>query len=444
MRLLMLLWAAPLLAQSVLIQGVPHLRQKPDFCGEACVAMALGHGGRAVSQDAVFAASGLPANAGRGCFTPDLYRALQALGVQTPAPWVALPDEAGARAGALSSEWARLRRVLSVGGLPIVCMRFDDPPRDSEHFRLLVGFDERQGTVTYHDPALDGGAYQTMAVAKFPRLWPLSDGRGHRFLVRFVVPSGDPELAATQRRLGPGFRVAREGPFLVAGDGTAAEFAAARSGTIRWAYQHLRREFFDQRGLDRTITVYLFRDKDSYQHNARALFGETPDTPFGYYSARFNALVMNISTGGGTLVHEMVHPLLATDFPGVPAWFNEGLASLFEQCGESQDRIVGFLNWRLPGLQRAIANGTLGSLSKLMSTTSGQFYGPDAGANYAQARYLLYWLQEQGLLHEYYRRFRANHAKDPTGIQTLRTVLGGRSIEEIDRAFTEFARGLSV
>ena len=26
---------------SVLIAGVPHIRQEPDFCGEACVAMAL-------------------------------------------------------------------------------------------------------------------------------------------------------------------------------------------------------------------------------------------------------------------------------------------------------------------------------------------------------------------------------------------------------------------
>ena len=27
--------------RSVLIEGVPHLEQKPDFCGEACAAMYL-------------------------------------------------------------------------------------------------------------------------------------------------------------------------------------------------------------------------------------------------------------------------------------------------------------------------------------------------------------------------------------------------------------------
>ena len=31
------------------------------------------------------------------------------------------------------------------------------------------------------------------------------------------------------------------------------------------------------------------------------------------------------------LVHEMVHPFMDADFPACPAWFNEGLASLYEQ-----------------------------------------------------------------------------------------------------------------
>ena len=66
------------------------------------------------------------------------------------------------------------------------------------------------------------------------------------------------------------------------------------------------------------------------------------------------ALVMNIATGGGTLVHEIVHPFVAANFPDCPAWFNEGLGSLYEQCGEEDGQIHGYTNWRLPGLQAAI------------------------------------------------------------------------------------------
>ena len=57
---------------------------------------------------------------------------------------------------------------------------------------------------------------------------------------------------------------------------------------------------------------------------------------------------MNIATGGGTLVHELVHPYVEADFPGAPPWLNEGLGSLFEQSDERDGYIVGLTNWRLP------------------------------------------------------------------------------------------------
>jgi hypothetical protein len=47
-----------------------------------------------------------------------------------------------------------------------------------------------------------------------------------------------------------------------------------------------------------------------------------------------------------------------------------------------------------------------------------------APANYGQARYLCYYLQQQGLLREFYRRFHTNREKDPTGYATLQEVLG--------------------
>jgi len=43
----------------VLLEGAPHVRQKPDFCGEACVEMALTRLGKKLSQDEVFNRSGV-------------------------------------------------------------------------------------------------------------------------------------------------------------------------------------------------------------------------------------------------------------------------------------------------------------------------------------------------------------------------------------------------
>jgi hypothetical protein len=244
-------------------------------------------------------------------------------------------------------------------------------------------------------------------------------------------------------RLGERFTVQIEAPFLVAGDLAPDELARIRTGTIRWAYERLGADFFDAGTFDQALTIYLFRDAESYEHHARALFGDPPDTPYGYYSAQHRALVMNIATGGGTLVHEMVHPMLEHDFPRVPAWFNEGLASLFEQCAERGGRITGLLNWRLDGLRRALAADRLGSLDTLLATTRSEFYGRRSGLNYAQARYLLYWLQEQGLLHDFYRRFRASAHRDPTGRTALEAVLG-EDIASIDARYRAFVRGLEI
>src|SRR5215475_7770750 len=49
-----------------LIRGVPHVRQKPDFCGEACAEMVLAWQGRSGTQDDVFDLSGIDPALGRG------------------------------------------------------------------------------------------------------------------------------------------------------------------------------------------------------------------------------------------------------------------------------------------------------------------------------------------------------------------------------------------
>ena len=91
----------------------------------------------------------------------------------------------------------------------------------------------------------------------------------------------------------------------------------------------------------------------------------------------------------------------------MPSWFNEGLASLYEQCAISRDNrsITGLANWRLPALKQAIRRETLRPLRELIEDE--HFYADDrVGMNYAQARYLLMYLQEKKLLTDYYAHFR--------------------------------------
>ncbi|MBI5478865.1 MAG: hypothetical protein HY906_08420 [Deltaproteobacteria bacterium] len=241
-------------------------------------------------------------------------------------------------------------------------------------------------------------------------------------------------VAALKKKAPASFSVVVSPPFVVVGDAPAARLRALAEGRIRWTADRLRQEHFD-RELPEILTIWLFRNGASYRRYTRELFGETPTTPFGYYSARDRALVMNIGSGGGTLVHELVHPYVAANFPACPAWLNEGLASLYEGATSRGARIRGLVNWRLPGLQAAIRARRLPTFAQLLATTDQEFYEEDPGTNYAQARFLCLYLQERGLLRRFFREARAAHGRDPGGVLTLRRVLGQPDLERFQQAW---------
>lgn len=230
--------------------------------------------------------------------------------------------------------------------------------------------------------------------------------------------------AALRERYGPhGLTVLVERPFVLVGNQGLEALRRRAEGTVRWAVHRLEQDYFDAAPLD-IVEVWLLGDDQSYRAHAVAVLGEQPDTPYGYFTPKHQVLIMNIATGGGTLVHELVHPFVDNDFPECPSWLNEGLASLYEQCSDHDGHIWGLTNWRLPGLQETIEAGRLPSFGVLLSTTRDQFYEDDPGSNYAQARYLCMYLQEMGQLQAFYRDFRRDVGHDPTGLATLRGIVG--------------------
>jgi hypothetical protein len=423
---------------SVLIRDVPHVRQKPDFCGEACAAMWLAHLGRAVDQDWVYDQSGLDPVEGRGCYTPELAAALTKIGFRIGPVWHKLP--AAKAAETLDALFGEMHADLAAGVPSIVCMHYDRQPGTTEHFRLVLGYDAKSDEVIYHEPAEDRGSLLRMKRAEFLALWPLKSGPRESMAIRLRLESGEllPGRAAAtftaadyaqhimslKKKLpGEGFTLIVQPPFVVIGDDKPEQVRRSATGTVQWAVAHLKAAYFPSDPAE-ILDIWLFKDKESYERNCRKVFKSDPTTPYGYFSHADKALVMNIATGGGTLVHEIVHPFMAANFPGCPAWLNEGLGSLYEQCGEKEGRIAGYTNWRLAGLQEAIRKKRVPAFKDLCGTTDREFYSEDRGTNYAQARYLCYYLQEQGLLQKFYRQFRASAKKDPTGYESLKAVLG--------------------
>lgn len=233
----------------------------------------------------------------------------------------------------------------------------------------------------------------------------------------------DAHVARLREKLaGSAFTVVVQPPFVVIGDEPARVLQRRSVNTVQWAVDSLKREYFAS-DPDHIIDIWLFRDRASYEDHVPKLFGRKPHTPYGYYSRSGRYMAMNIAAGGGTLVHEIVHAFVAANFPQCPAWFNEGLGSLYEQSTHRDGRIVGLANWRLAGLQQAIRNAGTIRLESLTGTDTQGFYGENAGLHYAMARYLCLYLQKQDKLRDYYHAFAAGHADDPTGYATLQRIL---------------------
>jgi hypothetical protein len=227
-------------------------------------------------------------------------------------------------------------------------------------------------------------------------------------------------------------------PFVLAGDGGIEKLKGYRDRTILAAARALHATYFEAQPTE-PILIFLFESEEPYKRLAKKWFDDD-DVPHFGFCRHDGIMLMNISTGGGTLVHEVVHALIKPDFPSVPTWFNEGLASLYEQCDLDGDRIVGLKNWRLPALKKAIREDRLRPIDEMIADRD--FYNADrVGLNYAQARYLLMYLQEKGRLKQFYSDFRAAAKDDPSGVETLHAVAPGKW-QDFERQWRAWVTGL--
>jgi hypothetical protein len=410
--------------------------------------------GYAVDQRAVFDRTGLDPRLGRGAYTAELKRAVDAFGFRSGPVWY---DVSAANAAAeLQRAFEGLVADIARGVPSIVCMHYDRGPDAPEHFRLVLGFDRATNEIVYHEPAQSGGAYKRMAVARLFELWPLKYRADRWTVIRIAleparIDVGRPQdgvtlgahaqhVMKTRAKIPEGFATRIVGPFLVIGDESPAR-VEHHAQTVEWAVQHLKRDF-RMREPPNVIDIWLLGSTESYVQNALRLYGKRPSTPYGFFLPEHQALYMNIATGGGTLVHEVVHPFIAASFPSVPSWFNEGLASLYEAVRERNGQLWGLPNWRLEGLKRAIRAGKLPTFAAMTGDSDARFYASSTG--YAQARYLCLYLQEKGLLHRYYDRFSAGAAADPTGYNTLVDVLGKPDMTRFEAQWRAWALALEA
>lgn len=195
----------------------------------------------------------------------------------------------------------------------------------------------------------------------------------------------------------------------------------------------------------RAISVYLFPSAAPYEAYCKKKWGEKCLSKYGFYRPDERRMVMNAGLGLGTLTHELVHPIVESDFPGAPAWINEGIASLFEAPSlPRRGEIHGVKNWRHPRLITALAapaEKESTRLDALFGMDDETFRNDAEDLHYAMARYTCQWLDGKGKLWDFYRGWRDGVADDPNGEKAFAAAMGA-SPQEANAAWVKWVRAL--
>jgi len=229
--------------------------------------------------------------------------------------------------------------------------------------------------------------------------------------------------------------------FLVAAPSGALGSSAAVTKLALKAY-------FNQRFSTKpkkAVAVLLFDDAPPYDAYCKKQWKKKCISPYGFYDHATRTVVMNAGPGIGTLTHELVHPIIETDFPKAPDWINEGIASLYEAFNfPKPGEIRGNKNWRLPALLEALrskSDKAHASLPALFAMSDDEFRGSRESLNYATARYFCQWMDSQNKLWPFYRAWRDDFANDPTGEKAFVAVMG-KSPTDFDAKWVAWVKAL--
>ena len=153
----------------------------------------------------------------------------------------------------------------------------------------------------------------------------------------------------------------------------------------------------------------------------------------GYYDKDNKRLVTR--DVGPSLRHEYFHVLHWRHMMRIgqvhPIWVQEGLASMFEDMdGDSFAP-----SWRTNMVKRMQRRGGIVDLDALVQMPRKRFMGSRRQAHYAEARALMVYLADRGVLRDWYAKYVDGFETDPTGAGALCAALGAHDLAEAQRGF---------
>ena len=217
------------------------------------------------------------------------------------------------------------------------------------------------------------------------------------------------------------------------------------------------------RDLENYITINIISPSlNNWDRFAERYYGVK--LPYGAigYSQRDDwsmmGLIRHNSIATGTLIHELFHLLVEDNFGDIPVWFEEGLASLYEESKIQNDfSLKGIDGWRGTILRKAFNERP--SIENIIRMTPSEFNGTNLvnassperptyeaynqAINHAFSRYFMIFLQEKDFLLIFYHTllcFPSNEIEKPPEDQIIMLLenLFGKDIVDIDNEFSEW------
>ncbi|MES2797602.1 MAG: hypothetical protein V4683_16665 [Bacteroidota bacterium] len=180
------------------------------------------------------------------------------------------------------------------------------------------------------------------------------------------------------------------------------------------AYKFYTEEF----GLnppDKLIAVYLMGDKPSLKEVALKVHGLVlPDANIGYSSiGDLSILGTSSSQAIGTMYHELFHLFVRADIGDIPAWLDEGIASLYETSTWVGNKLKGdVINWRKVVISEFLKTAPNRSLQYVIDKNWKAFTLNesndlcDISINYAYAKHFAIFMQEKNMLKTVLNQFK--------------------------------------
>ncbi len=205
---------------------------------------------------------------------------------------------------------------------------------------------------------------------------------------------------------------------------TDEEIAVLREGLEKYA-EHQWKYMFEHKP-EQPIYIVLLRAEDSQKVLGRRVGG--------FFNRASNALFCGDMPAyrllrASVIIHEFTHALHWADQAARkqqhPIWISEGLATLFETAKWVGDRWMPQHSYRLGIVQRAIKLNRWTPWADIMKMNQLQFM-MQAQVNYAQARYMLFFMHEKGYLKRFYDEYTnaTGYEGDKTASESYEVIFG--------------------